>query len=104
MQVNCFQEVCESDKMSESEVFTFGNGLADLFQRFIICITFTDNDEVIGSFFMPGQEIGSYGSVDDEMDEIKMAGKMEMDIDGASRNTYKRCHMEHTHDNRIRLC
>lgn len=102
----------------------FGKDMADLFQRYSVCInlhqnldygpnmrTFevtgsagfllTDNAEDISSFFLPGKEIETYNNASDATNKIKLAIKGEMDVDGISRNAYKRCHSEHTYDNRI---
>lgn len=102
----------------------YGKHMADLFQRYSICInihqnldygpnmrTFevtgsagfllTDNAEDISSFLLPGREIETYNNASDATDKIKSAIKGEVDVDGISRNAYKRCHLEHTYDNRI---
>ena len=103
----------------------FGKDMADLFQRYSVCInlhqnldygpnmrTFevtgsagfllTDNAEDIGSFFMLGKEIEVYNNVHDAIDKMKMAISGDLDIDSLSRTGYKKCHLEHTYENRMR--
>ena len=62
----------------------------------------TDNAEDISKFFAAGKEMVLYKDINDAIDKIEMALKGEMDIDAMSRNAYKRCHSEHTYDERIR--
>ncbi len=103
----------------------FGKDMVDLFQRYSVSInlhqnldygpnmrTFevtgsagfllTDNAEDIGKFFAAGKEIVLYENTNDAIDKIEKTLKGEMDIDVMSRNAYKRCHSDHTYDERIR--